>query len=822
VKNNVQVKPITLAVALGLSLANAPAHAGFPAVVQLSALNGSNGFRLDGVADVDQSGFSVSAAGDINGDGIADLIVGAPFAGPNHNLNSGSSYVVFGKSSGFVSNINLSTLDGSTGFRLDGVAFTDYSGHSLSAAGDVNGDGVDDLIIGADQADSNGNSVAGSSYVVFGNSSGFASSINLSTLNGSTGFRLDGVASYDHSGRSVSGGGDINGDGIADLIIGAPYAGPNGDASGSSYVVFGNSSGFASSISLSTLNGSTGFRLDGVAADDFSGNSVSAAGDINGDSIADLIIGARGADPNGNTAAGSSYVVFGSSSGFASSINLGTLNGSTGFRLDGEAARDYAGRSVSATGDINGDGIDDLVIGAFGAKNGSYSGSSYVVFGNTSGFASSINLSTLDGSTGFRLDGVAPNDQSGRSVSGGGDINGDGIADLIVGAVGADYNGSLSGSSYVVFGNSGGFAPSINLGTLNGSTGFRLDGVVAFDRSGYAVSGGGDVNGDGIADLIVGAYGADHNGNSDSGSSYVVFGRATVTRRDFDADTHADILWRHRVSGNNALWLMNGRSANKGPLNRVAQAAQKIQGVGDFDGDGKADIFWRNTAIGTNSIWLMNGRTPSFGPTQTVANLDFNVAGIGDFDGDGKDDVLWRNATTGANSIWLMNGRTPSTGPVNATATSWDVGGVGDFDGDGKADILWRNRVNGRNSIWLMNGRTISFGATSQVANLNVVVSGIGDFDGDGKDDILWRNNTSGVNPLWLMNGRTPSFGTTSTVANLDLTVVQTSDFDGDGKADILWRNLTTGDNSMWLMNGRTASFGAISRVADLNWEVVP
>jgi len=291
---------------------------------------------------------------------------------------------------------------------------------------------------------------------------------------------------------------------------------------------------------------------------------------------------------------------------------------------------------------------------------------------------------------------------------------------------------------------------------------------------------------------------------------------------DFNGDGIADILWRHSVSGNDALWLMNGRVAGQGPINRVSTAAQKVQGVGDFNGDGKADIFWRNTAIGTNSIWLMNARTASFGATQTVANLSYNVAGIGDFDGDGKSDVLWRNAETGQNSIWLMNGRTPATGAINATATSWNVGGIGDFDGDGNADILWRNSVNGRNSIWLMNGRTIGFGATSQVANLNIVVSGIGDFNADGKDDILWRNSTNGVNPLWLMNGRTPSFGTTSSVANLDFKVVQVSDFDGDGKADILWRNLTTGDNAMWLMNGRSASFGATSPVADPNWEVVP
>jgi len=728
-----RIRPITLAIALGLSLANTQVEAGFPAVVQLSSLDGGSGFRLDGVAADDGSGRSVSAAGDVNGDGIGDVIIGADGADPN-GLSSGSSYVVFGRSAGFFASIDLSDLNGSNGFRLDGAASADFSGNSVSAAG------------------------------------------------------------------------DLNGDGIGDVIIGAPGANPNGIDSGSSYVVFGASAGFASSLQLSALNGSNGFRLDGVAAGDGSGRVVSATGDINGDGIADVVIGAFRADPNG-LSSGSSYVVFGSSAGFFASIDLSDLNGSNGFRLDGAAAADGSGISVSAAGDINGDGIADVIIGAFRADpNGSQSGSSYVVFGTGTGFASSLALSALNGSNGFRLDGVM-GDFSGISVSAAGDLNGDGIGDVIIGAYGAGPNGLFSGSSYVVFGTSAGFASSLQLNDLNGSDGFRLDGAAVRDYSGFSVSAAGDVNGDGIDDVIIGAGGADPNGSS-SGSSYVVFGQAsTGTTHDFDADTHADILWRHRTTGNNALWLMNGRTANKGPLNRVAQAAQRVQGVGDFDGDGKADIFWRNTAIGTNSIWLMNGRTASFGATQTVANLNFNVSGIGDFDGDGKDDVLWRDAVTGANSIWLMNGRTPGTGPVNATATSWSVGGIGDFDGDGKADILWRNSTDGRNSIWLMNGRTISFGATSQVANLNIVVSGIGDFDGDGKADILWRNTANGANPLWLMNGRTPGFGTTSTVANLNLKAVQVSDFDGDGKADILWRNLTTGANSLWLMNGRAASF---------------
>ncbi len=422
----------------------------FPASLNLGSLDGSTGFRLDGVAAYDDSGHSVSAAGDINGDGIDDLIVGAHRADPN-GIYSGSSYVVFGRNTPFAAAFALSSLDGSTGFRLDGAAERDHSGGSVSAAGDVNGDGIDDLIIGAYRADHNGTST-GSSYVVFGRATPFPAAFALSSLDGSTGFRLDGVAARDYSGGSVSAAGDINGDGIDDLIIGALRADPNGSISGSSYVVFGRIASFPAAFALSSLDGSTGFRLDGAAGGDYSGFSVSAAGDINGDGIDDLIVGAFRADPNG-TYSGSSYVVFGRTTSFAAALALSGLNGSTGFRLDGVAALDVSGRSVSAAGDINGDGIDDLIIGAhYADPNGGNSGSSYVVFGRNTLFTATFALSSLDGSSGFRLDGAGGADYAGDSVSAAGDINGDGIDDLIVGAPGADFNGDGSGSSYVVFG----------------------------------------------------------------------------------------------------------------------------------------------------------------------------------------------------------------------------------------------------------------------------------------------------------------------------------------------------------------------------------
>jgi RTX calcium-binding nonapeptide repeat (4 copies)/FG-GAP repeat len=416
--------------------------------------------------------------------------------------------------------LNLSNLNGSNGFALHGIAMDDFSGFSVSGAGDVNNDGIDDLIIGAYGADPNGNA-SGQSYVVFGRSSGFASSLNLSNLNGSNGFILNGIAMDDFSGFSVSGAGDVNNDGIDDFIIGAPNS--SGVDSGQSYVVFGRSGGFSSSLNLSNLNGSNGFILNGIDVGDNLGSSVSGAGDINNDGIDDLIIGAVGASPNDDYYSGQSYVVFGRSGGFSSSLNFSNLNGSNGFILNGIEEGDFSGWSVSGAGDVNNDGIDDVIIGAISAhSNGSFSGQSYVVFGQSGGFSASFNLSNLNGSNGFLLNGIAAYDSSGNSVSGAGDVNNDGIDDLIIGAVGADPNGNAAGQSYVVFGRSGGFSASFNLSNLNGSNGFSLNGIDVGDNLGSSVSGAGDVNNDGIDDLIIGAF----RDAANSGQSYVVYGVA--------------------------------------------------------------------------------------------------------------------------------------------------------------------------------------------------------------------------------------------------------------------------------------------------------
>lgn len=481
---------------------------GFGADLNLSALDGINGFQLSGEAEGNYSGISVSSAGDVNGDGLSDVIVGATRADPNGFADSGASYVVFGKVSGFTADLDLSSLDGTNGFKISGEAFNDNSGRSVSTAGDVNGDGFDDLIVGAPNAmpGNVGNyagNYTGASYVVFGQATGFASNVDLSTLDGTNGFRLSGDAANDNSGFSVSSAGDVNDDGFDDLIVGAHSADLNGVDSGRSYVVFGKVSGFASNINLSALDGANGFQISGEAAGDHSGISVSSAGDVNGDGFDDVIVGAYGAEPNGPDGSGASYVVFGQASGFASNVDLSALDGTNGFRISGKEG-DWSGRSVSSAGDVNGDGFDDVIVGAYQAYvNGAASGASYVVFGQASGFTANLDLSSLDSNSGFQISGEAFLDRSGFSVSGAGDVNGDGFDDLIIGAHNAGPNGAYSGASYVVFGFATGAVDVL------GSAGDDVLTGTGADEALIGGLGNDTLDGIGGADVLKGAAGND-------------------------------------------------------------------------------------------------------------------------------------------------------------------------------------------------------------------------------------------------------------------------------------------------------------------------
>ena len=484
-----------------------------PTLLGLVELDGTTGFNIPGLFLNGQNGFSVAGIGDINNDGIDDFALGAPSGGVTGN---GVVYVVFGTGAGFPVNFDLTTLNGVNGFRIDGLNPGDFFGGSISAAGDMNGDGIADFIIGAPQADPGGTSTAGAAFVIFGQSTAFAPTLDLTTLNGTNGFSFTGLDLFGRAGTNVAGLGDINGDGFDDVMISAPFGGP-GDQ-GEAYVILGTGGTFIPSYDPSTVVAFGGFIITGLSTDDNFGIAASGIGDFNGDGIDDFIVSAPSADVGATVSAGQIYLVFGNArDGFGASLDLSTLAFGRGIVFEGVSFADAAGDAVSGAGDINNDGIADIIIGA--PNIGSQLGGAYVVFGSTARFPANFDLSTLDGTNGFFIQGLENGSDTGFSVAAAGDFNGDGIDDLVISAPDAG-----SGAIFLIFGTAGGFASTIDLTTLDGTNGTRIDGVAFNDEAGFSVASAGDINGDGMDDLVIGARVVDAGGLTNSGQSYIVFG----------------------------------------------------------------------------------------------------------------------------------------------------------------------------------------------------------------------------------------------------------------------------------------------------------
>jgi hypothetical protein len=480
------IAPLLALAALALAgLAVAPTASADSNVDLLSSAN----IRIDGPA-YGRAGTSTASIEDLNGDGLSEVLVGAP----PYGSWLGAVYVVFGQSS--PTTIDLASL-GDRGYRIHASQDEGF-GSSVSSIPDLNGDGRSEVLIGAPNASHNGPG-AGSVYVVFGKAS--TTSIDVANL-GSNGYRIDGSSygftMYERAGTSVASIGDLNGDGKAEVLV---YAHAHG-AAGSVYVVFGKAS--TTNIDLGNL-GVNGYRIDGLhEAIPDTHNLTSSIDDLNGDGRDEVVVS--------DYLAGSVYVVFGQSS--PTTIDLASL-GDRGYRIDLPSR--YFPYAVSSIRDLNGDGKAEVLIGApINAPS-----RVYVVFGKAT--ATSIDLANL-GQNGYAIVGDF-NGDAGQSVSSIGDLNGDGRHEVLVGAPGTVHENYIAGSAYVVFGQSA--TTTIDLASL-GSRGYRIDGTATIDEyAGSSVASIDDLNGDGRPEVIVGVPYARNNGRFLSGSVYVVLDSPT-------------------------------------------------------------------------------------------------------------------------------------------------------------------------------------------------------------------------------------------------------------------------------------------------------
>ncbi len=428
----------------------------------------------------------VSEAGDINNDGIQDYMI----SNPMYDNGKGIVYVVYGKPGSLRQFKTMDDFKPSDGFIIKGKTDMQKLGFSVSSAGDMNGDGIDDIIISSELWNQDDwTTEVGMVYVVFGRKNGnFPSILDVDNLSKSQGFRIYGEDAGNHLGVSVSSAGDVNGDGISDIILGAFGAGEGGKA----YVILGSKKGLKD-MKLPPKAGK-GFAVEGSNQENL-GNSVSKAGDFNGDGIDDVIIGAHCAD----SWKGRAYIIYGNKGGFPATIPA-ELSAKDGMMIEGADYGDNLGCAVSGVGDFNGDGLQDVIVGAY-AANGN-TGSAYVILGNRKN-PSVLNVDSLKSSRGFTVVSKEVNTQLGGIVSGGRDLNGDGLPDAILSAAGASQ---AKGYVAVIYGAKKKSFSKMNIDKIKAKQGYVIYGENEGDRFGSFVRPLKDVNNDGKDDLAVGAF----------------------------------------------------------------------------------------------------------------------------------------------------------------------------------------------------------------------------------------------------------------------------------------------------------------------------
>jgi hypothetical protein len=448
--------------------------------------------KLVGESEGDYAGLGLAVVGDLDADGRSDLLLGAP-GSDEVGVGGGKAYVVLGRQLRGTDSLDL----GDAAHSFVGEALGDGAGGRVAAAGDVDGDGVPDLLVSAYESDDAAGN-AGKVYLLRGANLRPSSGVSLAEAD----WAFLGEQGGYELGVSISGGGDVDGDGLADMVMGALGEGNRGFV----HVVLGSATG-AGAVPVSMAS----YTLAGEGEGDNAGIASSLVGDVDGDGLADLLIGAYGRDTAGQ-AAGGAYLVMASSLDGVDGGGLGVAD----HRWTGEASGDTAGFAVSGAGDVDGDGLADLIIGADCAGDtGELAGKAYLILAGSLGSVDAASLAAAD----VEILGEAEGDRAGGSVAPAGDVDGDGRGDVLVGACYASQGSDHEGKVYLVPGHQLDLASSLDLADvqdawLGASTG---------DLAGRSVAGGGDLDADGLPDLLVGASHANEGGN-DVGKVYVLFG----------------------------------------------------------------------------------------------------------------------------------------------------------------------------------------------------------------------------------------------------------------------------------------------------------
>ncbi|AWB66037.1 hypothetical protein C2869_06105 [Saccharobesus litoralis] len=590
---------------------------------------------------------------------------------------------------------------------IDGLDADDWTGWAVAPAGDVNGDGFDDIIVGVPQMDwrDNDNVIItediGAAYVLFSDATGSYPTLTQVQA-GTRGFGILGAQAGDNAGFAVAGGVDINGDGLSDVVVGAPYAGTNGDNSGSTYVVFGKDD--TTHVALQYLNdGSSdkGFAIHGAYTQDYSGGSL-VVGDVNGDGLGDIVIGETvtrflagtgsfalrnlledgAADPN------LAYVVYGKKDrNVVQLTNVATDYNEQGFAITRPSRKLfsdwYYGAQVLPTGDFNSDGLTDFIV-----SNGLYvdtAGTSYVVYGRIGGEAIKYNNIYKDengikitpegsGNYGFDFGNATLNALPSFTTSHVGDVNADGVDDIALLLTDTGCCSDIDDPrAYIIFGGVN-VADEINLADIaNGNGGFVIHNDASKIDHGDlqvilgSIGGAGDLNGDGFDDIIIGDPFAENN----KGRVYAVYGRA----------------------GTAPVYLDNIIETSQGFYsegNGGEQLGQFIASAGDINGDGIKDIQFgtpsanKNNQENTGAVYVLNGD----GKLVTLWGTDGNDTITGTAAADNiatgtGDDVIRTNG--GADAVYAGPGEDTIYISDN-TFTRIDAGGNTDtlvFDGSG-------------------------------------------------------------------------------------------------------------------------------------------